>query len=246
MSDPLATLRPDFTRRYYDWCVAQVEAEVADDFGLLRRLRNSTALRYITWAEALDPAARRAFARSMLDRMFLHILPLLNLDPARADLQPAGRFLNTLGSVPPPILLAGERRRGEPHRKLSRGSLWRVLRADLEPLLGGFGSPRGGERIAATRCGAWTVVTRVDLGGSMRQVGYDHVVRTGPQANAARIWPFPISALSWLGVTGQTDLNDFDSDELPELAATMRDVCARFLNALPGLLDGLDPPAELA
>lgn len=245
MTDPLASLRPAFTRRYHDWCVAQVEAEIGDDFGFLRRLRNTTALRYIAWAEQLDPGARRAFAQSMLDRTFQHVLPLLDRDPALVDLQPANRFLSTVGSPPPPLLMAYyERNQGGAQAKLPRVALWEELRRALEPLLGAFGSAKGAERSAMTQCGSWTLVTRVDLGGMMRQVGYDHVVRMGPQLNAARIWPFPISALGWLGVTGQTDLNFFNVDEIPELAATLHEACSRFLNALPGLLEGLDPPVE--
>jgi hypothetical protein len=243
MSDSLASARLAFGNRYYQWCVQQLEEELRLDFQLLRRLREGTAIRYLAWADSLSAARREAFARSMLGRMFRPFSLQIGLDPSSHDPGPADQFLAQLGSMPPASLIALEQRRFRTKDfRLERRPLWAALKTELAPLFPkGYSAAGGGEWLATTEVHGWKIVTRLDLGGTIRQVGYDHAIRAEPNVGSPALWDYPISVFTWLGVTGQTDLNYFTADDMPELTSVVYDACARFLNALPVLLHGIDP-----
>jgi hypothetical protein len=239
MSDGLASARVTFGRRFHEWAIRQVEDELREGFPLLNRLRNPTAIRYVAWVESLEPTQREPFARAMLDRMFRPYYHALGTDAPRFDPALVDPFLMQGGGIPPARVIAYEIRDDKDFR-LPRKTLWSALKAELSPLFPqGFSSVGGGEWQAVNEVGGWKVVTHFDLGGRMRQVGYDHAIRTDPKVGSPALWDYPISAFTWLGVTGQTDLRYFTVDEMPELASTVHEACRRFLDALPDLLDGL-------
>lgn len=241
MTDERAFLYHAFGRRYRDWCVAQVEAEVADDFSLVRQLRNYTAMRYVAWADALDVDARRTFALSMLQRRFDQALVPSGIDPALLDLPAADQFSKSVFSTPPPpSVQARLPRPTDRPPKLPRSALWNALREALEPTVGVFGKASGGERSAVRQFGSWTIVTRVDLGGRTRQVDYDHIVHLGPPPRDQRHRDRAYSALDWLGIFPGTPLDFYGPDEIAELASAVRCACERFMNAMPKLTEGLD------
>jgi len=244
MSDALASARRAFGRRYHEWAIRQVEEELREGFPLLSRLRHPTAIRYMVWVESLEPSQREPFARAMLDRMFRPYASQLGTDAPRFDEALVEPFLAQGGGIPPAQVMAYEQRNDSEHR-LPRKSLWSALKAELSPLFPqGFHSMGSGEWQAVNDVGGWKVVTDVDLGGNLRQVGYDHAIRTEAKVGSPTLWDRPISAFTWLGVTGQTDLRYFTVDEIPELVSTVKAACARFLDVVPGLLEGLIPPGS--
>ncbi len=244
MLEGLASARLEFGRRYHEWAIRQVEAELREGFPLLNRLRNATAIRYVAWAESLEPTEREPFARAMLDRMFQAYYHELGSSAPRFDQSLVDPFLMQGGGIPPARVMAYALRDDKDYR-LPRKVLWSALKTELSPLFPqGFTSMGGGEWQAVNDVGGWKVVTHFDLGGRMRQVGYDHAIRTEPKVGSPTLWDYPISAFTWLGVTGQTDLRYFTVDEIPELVSTVREACCRFLDVVPELLDGLTPPGS--
>jgi hypothetical protein len=85
--------------------------------------------------------------------------------------------------------------------------------------------------------GRWSIYTFVDVGGHSHQLVYDHsiVSEGGEYLHEA------ISLLSWLGIGGQTDWYGLvDADAEPTAAALAR-IVAHFMDAVPELLEGLEP-----
>jgi hypothetical protein len=83
--------------------------------------------------------------------------------------------------------------------------------------------------------GRWTVYTHVDLSDRQQQLTYHHTIRSGDDSSLME----SISLMSWLGIVGSTRWNTLSTGHELEAATVLRDLCAHFLAALPGMLEDL-------
>lgn len=224
----------EFSVRYYRWALDDARKEVTNSMPLLRSLNTTLALRAVALLDALDDADRQVAATGLVKRFHPRAVEI-----TREALTPAETFHVRRwesASVTPTQI---EHTLREDLRTRGRVSKAGLVRAVQHRLGGIFGRPP--EQITAdvrrwvTGFGAWEVQTWVDVGGRRHQLLYEHKISRAPSYRLQE----RISFLAWMGIAGQThwDLLGLSNEE--KAAASLTEVCSRFMTAVPALVDNL-------
>jgi hypothetical protein len=228
----------EFAIRYYRWALEDFRREIAQDFPLLRPIKDSLAIRLTGHMQSLDAGERGRLATALVKRAHKRAVELTG-DPWGAEEGPLVERYRTISRIPRPEEEAYRRALFDDPQslKLNRGALLAHVKRALAPVLG-EGAPFSTEHEwrYAMPIGAWTLSTFVDVGGSTHQLSYGHAIHSGDR----RILKEGISVLSWLGIGGaHTQWNQLTSADIESGAAALSRVCRHFVDVGPELLAGV-------
>jgi hypothetical protein len=115
----------------------------------------------------------------------------------------------------------------------------RLIRKEVDPLLGRPTS--NGSRCLrySTHVGAFTLFTEVESNG--RSIHYHHTLHVGhyghwPEKPRKSVVCEMMSFAAWLGIAGVTQMDLFAPEEAPAVVYNIAEFCAYFKAALPGLI----------
>ena len=230
----------EFAVRYYRWALDDARREVRENFPLLRAVKSGLVIRMIAYLESFAGDDRLRVAMALVKRSHRRAVELTT-DSWGADEETIDRNYRAAASIPRPdeewyrhALLH------EPDKlKIDRGRFLAAVKAELTSVLGA-GEPFSTEHEwrYASPLGPWTLVTLVDVGGSVHQLAYTHTVRTA----APRPLREGVSLCGWLGIGGgHTVWNQLTQADSPAAAQSLARICAHFLEAAPALVAGLVP-----
>jgi hypothetical protein len=224
----LQPVRDEFSVRFYRWAREFSHNEQCSDFTLISQIKNSNAARFLSFARSLNKSERSLFCSAILKRFHPRATELLKDPPSAKD-----RVILTRYS------LARNEGISVPSKEgpfLPKAQFRKMLNNNLPPVLGDLvESPENGE-VSEYRAvvGGWILSTTVDTGGR-RTLGYEHTIRSHEQV----FLQSQISALSWMGISSQTDWLPQSAAEPERIIECVKKLCSIFLAAAPTLLHGL-------
>ena len=238
--------RREFYERLYKWASAGLEREISQNFRLARKVKGSLAESRVAVAENMSLDERRAVFRAKLKRVFSHILGRKLTSPEEDAL--AEEFARRWREYTSNPDLSGY---PQLPPKISREGFRKLLRDKLASQ--GFGEfgwwDRPAEWYYRLPVGQWFVVTHIDTGNRSRQLEFGHVIEspitgsvpvTGSQKNIELSGDSRINCLTLLGFS--TCWDQLTPEDLPEAVDDLIVLCRHFLDAVPGLLEGIEPP----
>lgn len=232
--EALLLLRQAFLRRYLAWCLGECQKEVDEGLRRLRALPSSFVHGVVRILEAYTGPEQ------------LQLLTALNAHSA----QQLGMGLPTASQED---LIRGYQREIErwmqsPEygvllskaalQKVVQKNLVKVVKKEVDSLLGTPSANGPGCVRYGTPVGAYTLFTEIATNG--RRIWYHHTVHVGRHGH----WPaMPhrsrvcemVSLTAWLGVFGATTMDTFGTDQVPTVVGLVRELCAYFKDALPGI-----------
>lgn len=218
----------EFLVRFYEWSLADALREVEIGFPLISRIHGVHGRRFVSALEGVPREAREELLRLMVRRFHPVAMELLGTPLTDGDLEVLEEFLmkrmsNWQSSAAKGI--KGRRLRSllqsvPPYKSDS------VMRpSDLGPSFLDF----------QIDIGPWTVFTYVECG---RYPNYHHLVRSPQEYLQSQI-----SVQSWMGIASVTEWDLAEPGDEESIVATMKEAFGRFLDAVPSLLDRLEPGA---
>jgi len=232
----------EFALKFYRWALEDAQREFSSGFPFLSRLKSSTAVDFLTFAERLSPSERDVLQVCMVKRFHEEgaFLAGDKLSPEEGKL--IERFLKRnvecSGSLGPVMVLShSEAKRAKElaseskKYEIERGKLRAVLKEKLGPAVVGHMETRektSTEWRYSTSVGKWQVHTAVDTGARVFQLSYSQMVSLRPDARLIE----HASILSWLGIAGQTYWNLLTDADVPEAAELLTDLSAHFIGAV--------------
>lgn len=207
--------------------------ELAEDFRLLRTVKNGNAIRTLAYLERLSfeqqlelfQAQLKAFhpiAAAILGEELTHEEKLLLEKKSDALLQPFPLELEMAGEP------FGEKRIPRMNRRLFARLARKELEARLEPPVE---KRRQGGWFTVAICG-WKVSTDVSYGSPPY---YFHHIGKGQTERLVE----HVSFLSWLGISSQTTWELAREGAELQTAQSLATLCSHFLDAVPALLSDL-------
>jgi len=234
--DALASVRDEFEVRLYKWALMDAKREVDEDFNLLRRVKGASAMAFVAFAERLNAEDRLSLLYAQIKRRHLRAVELTKETIGRREehlyneesVSFRAGMAKGLGVSAPPQKV-----------KIPRKELRKLLMARFAGR--GFGEydpwDLPGEWRYRLKVGSWIVETYIEVGATVRQLGYSHAIK-GPEDV-----PLILHGLAaWFGAVGNTDWDMLTKENLPESVDDLIVLCRHFLDAVPNLLDGLEPP----
>lgn len=232
--EALDPIRDEFALRRYRWALVDANREVAEDFRLLRLCRSALAISFVQFAEKLSPADRLALLSGSIKRTYLRAVELAGdaITPLEESLYKEEAAQVQIG-IARGLWPFGSRER----TKIPRKELRKFLRVNLAGRgLGEFDPwQMPAEWRYRLKVGSWSVETYIDTGGSFRQVGFNHAIR-GPNNT-----PF-LQYLTGGLCAGSNEWNMLTDKDLPHVADNIVVLARHFIDSMPALLAGLEPP----
>ena len=233
--DALAPVRDEFELRHYRWALADAKREVAEDFRLIRLDKSALSFWFVQFAEKLNNADRLSLLAACVKRVHPRAMELtgdrmMSIEQDLYNKQTTYLQTSNRAGLWP---IAPDAR-----AKINKKEFRKFLRANLKDRgLGDF-DPWGlpAEWRYRLKIGDWTVETYIDTGGSFRQVGYVHSIK-GPEDVSL----FPHYLSSGLGA-GSSEWDMLTDKDLPHAADDIVALARHFVDAMPELLAGLEPP----
>jgi hypothetical protein len=233
--DALEPLRDEFSLRRYRWALADAKREVMEDFRLLRLEKSRLSFSFVQFAEKLNRE----------DRLTLLSACVKHANPRAVEL--TGDVITPLeesfynqksAHIQTGIALGLWPFDDQKSAKIVRKEFRKFLRANLSDRgLGEFDPWQlPAEWRYRLKVGNWTVETYIDTGGSYRQVGFIHAIR-GP--DDAPLFSHYLS--DGLGA-GSNEWNMLTDKDLPRVADDIVVLARHFIDSMPELLAGLEPP----
>jgi hypothetical protein len=112
----------------------------------------------------------------------------------------------------------------------------RSLQRALEPVCGGLEARSATEWEHRREVAGWVLDTYVDIGGRQHQLTYGHSLGRRGEDPVLR----QVSALTWLGIAGQTHWNLASESDEQSAADAVERLSMHFATAVPQLVAGLD------
>lgn len=235
--DALEFVRTEFSLRRYKWALDDAKREVAEDFRLLRLEKSALSISFVDFAEKLSSTDRLA----LLSACIKHANPRA-VEFTEDTITPLEQSLynqevaNVQTSIANGLGPFSSTKRAE-RAKIVRKEFRKFLRANLADRgLGDFDPWQlPGEWRYTLKVGSWTVETYIDTGGSFRQVGFSHTIR-GPE-------DMPLKQHLGGGLcVGSNEWNMLTDKDLPRVADDIVVLARHFIDSMPKLLAGLEPP----
>jgi hypothetical protein len=227
-----------FQERYYRWALQDWEREIAEDFPLLRSIRDNNARLAIRLMIGIKSNQRLLLAKALTKRFRKPILAQWGDTFTEEDKRFEKLFMDELSqgsSLEPtyPNVISPE------PLKLKREQLKHCLVRALSPALGENYEDWGNWKVwkYSTIIGAWQVITYFDIGGRFHQLSYAHEIMSPEQVYLAR----SISILGWFGISSQVMLQGLDDSDAKPTATALAKIIKHFMNVAPKLLEGLSP-----
>ncbi len=230
----------EFAVRYYHWALDDARREIRENFPLLRAVKSGLVMRAIAYFESLGHDERLRAALALVKRSHRRAVELTG-DSWGADEEAVDRDYQSAARIPRPTEDSYRRALlDEPGKlKIARGRLMSAVKAELASVLG-EGEPFSTrhEWRYDTSLGPWTLVTLIDVGGSVHQLSYSHALH----ASVSRPLREGVSLCGWLGIGGgHTTWNRLTPADTAAAARSLARVCAHFVQAAPALVAGLVP-----
>jgi hypothetical protein len=220
--------------RRYRWALADAKREVAEDFRLLRLEKSALSLAFVQFAETLSSEDRLALLTACVKRGYSRAVELTgdvmtSLEESLYNQEAAHVQIGIANGLWP----FGTQERAKIDKKKFR----KFLRSNLvDRGLGQFDAWQlPAEWRYRLKVGNWTVETYFDTGGSFRQVGFSHAIR-GP--DDVPLLQHLVGGLC----AGSSEWDMLTDKDLPRVADDIVVLARHFIDSMPELLAGLEPP----
>lgn len=225
--------------RYYRWALGDFRREIQEDFPFLRRIKGRASLRLLAAMEPLRREEQIRFSVALVKRFHPQALEVTGEYSTIEENELIRGYVDSI--------LVPTRKEQEIDRQIQEGSLRLevnkkeladLIKAELQPILGSPSEVWGpGEWWYVTPIANWSVRTSVNVAGkSGYQLDYHHRVGIVAPPRYLVQWT---SVLSWLGISSQTIWDLLTKSDASEAARTLALLCSHFIQAVPGLLEGL-------
>lgn len=230
-------LRDVFDQRFSEWGLREALDQCRKGFPLLKRIKSTMVHRMLHHFDSLAGPEREELLKAARK----------NADAHGASMQLTREESNLFDSLRQSILmpapdenldlsLEDSRRLFKLNKKILREEINKVL----TPLFGSSPERWGPQEWRYTSIVKdWKVYTFIDIGGKS-QLRYGHKVGICEHVYLREF----IDLQAWMGL-GHTTWDQITNVEIAEAAHGLREICAHFMVALPGLLDGLTPPMSM-
>lgn len=221
--------------RRFEWALADAKREAAEDFRLLRLGKSALSLSFVQFAEKLSSKDRLALLTSCVKRAYSRAVELNGdvLTPLEESLLNQEAAHVQIG-IAKGLWPFGTQERA----KIARKEFRKSLRANLADRgLGEFDAWQlPAEWRYRLRVGNWIVETYIDTGGTSRQVGFSHEIAARGDV------PF-LRHLAGGGLcAGSSEWDMVTDKDLPQVADHIVLLARHFIDSMPELLAGLEPP----
>jgi len=230
--DGLAPARHEFTSRLYAWAQADLDRELDENFRLARKVKGRLAASEVAVAEYLTQEQRRSMFRARVKKGFGYeeLTPEEDVLARELDTRWRTYFLDPKLSGYPQLT-----------PKIPRQGFRKLLKEKLASQ--GFGTFGGWDLPAEWRyqlpIGPWNVETHIDTGGRSSQLAFGHAIVTAADDVALLEPGVRITCLGLIGLDTTWDM--LTPEDLPEACDDLIVLCRHFLDAIPGLLQGIEP-----
>jgi hypothetical protein len=233
--------KDEFAVRYYRWALGEARREVSERFPLLSSVKGAFAMQSLAYLNQFSPIEQIELLTALIKRFhqrFHQGLVELTGEPLTSREEALIRAKDeALLSIHLPTEAELGPLSADKRPPMNRSRFRTLLRREMVAQCGEptFLSP-GGESFRIV-IGDWTISTVLEYG---RRPFYDHRIYLGNVRPGEQRWCLQdgISVLSWLGL-GQPSWDLARAGDENETVQSIRNCCARFLEAAPRLLEGL-------
>jgi hypothetical protein len=236
--DAMAPTLEEFEVRLYKWALLDAKREVDENFSLLRRARSELTTEFLHFAEPLSAEDRLSLLYAHVKHRHEKAVRLTGhtLSPREENLYNEKKLARRFG-----VSKDSRAFRHQDRTQVAKKMLRMVLMDKLKDGSLGEYDPwdpsDSNEWRYRHKVGHWIVETYIDVGGAIHQLSYSHAVKSPEDVT------FIMHGLaSWFGGVGNHYWNMLTNENLSEAIDDLRLICQHFLNAVPSLLAGLEPP----
>ena len=227
--------RNEFGRRIVKKLKAIARSEQANKFDTLLEIKSTTSFQlYDTLATMTKPESLKLLDTLIEYNSGYEVFKLLDKGWNNQDQQRVDSFVQKLNSsnISASLQLHFNLKKTEIDKK----RLKKLLKSDLESILGKVYNSRGPELIFRKTINKWIVYTEIDTGG-LFQIRYFHWVALAENPDL-RFGP-SVSFFNCMGLNGDTNWNLLCEKDIPDAIFLLKRFCFDFINDLPDLLEGL-------
>lgn len=234
MKKPYSPTADRFLVQYYRWALAEMQKEILADLSRVRRVKGTSAQKYVRFIGSLKPNAVFPAAAALVKRYHKRALELVGQTLNPEDQQWIDAFLDfekPFTATWSPVIADQTYNALVNHVKgprLDKRELARELRNRLKGVFASDGDNSLGpqSRRYIIKNGPLILNTHIEWGGRL-PLRYSHSVTAD---NLQRI-TYDISLLSWLGVCSVTSWNLLANEDIISAAELVEELCAYFRSA---------------
>jgi|SRR6185437_7274835 len=241
-----------FDLRYYRWAQQQAQTESAQDFPLLRSIKNALVYRFLEVAGPMGSKGQDEFLKALVKRAHGDAVKLLGEAITSREEELIDRYLNFDRLEMAPGLQAldatferhGDERiyRSVKERavlpKIDKKQLRSQVVEKLGPILGDCSINESPDSWwYETKIGPWSVWTLVNACKKFVHLSYFQRITVQDGIDLR----FPLSVMQWFGIGGGTDWTLWDDSEIQDATDSLARLVKHFLDAAPDLLEGIPP-----
>jgi hypothetical protein len=244
--------KQEFDLRYYRWSLDQFEREIECSFSMLRRFKFGSPKSTCDFMTKLCREDQSTLARSLVKRMHPRAVRILGEEESDKELRLRekrdGSFTGDAGFA---AEVSARRRSGERLNFAKRGQIKKAL---INEFLEKFGSAcidldnvgHDPEVEFKMNIAGWIVTSFFDFGAKGMVFYYSHSIASQERFDYVGVkWPMLMGSMisfnSALGISSQTEWEYVLPDDIQGVVQFAVALCGRFFEALPMLLEGLNP-----
>lgn len=239
-----------FDLRYYRWAQQQAQTESAQDFPLLRSIKNALVYRFFEVARPMGIKEQDEFLKALVKRAHRDAVRLSGEAITTREEELIDRYLNLDRFEIAPgltILDATFERRGDEKiyrslkeravlPKIDKKQLRSQVIEKLRPVLGDCSIIESPDSWwYETKIGPWSVWTVVNTSKKFAHLSYFQRIAVQEGIDLR----FPLSAMQWFGIGGGTDWTLWEDSEIKNATDSLARLVKLFLDAAPVLLEGI-------
>jgi hypothetical protein len=255
-ADALKRLKPaqdEFALRYYRWCLEDSERERQENFPLVKEIRSFVAFLFLEFIDSCGSTEIRNLMTCGIKRNNSRAVELASENISEAERDIHQKYIKyftkeitwqgqQLTSLRMPLRESQIRDRelsGQTSTTIKSADLKRALKQALRPASGP--TPRS-QRATLEYCqtlDSWYVLTNLDFSGKA-QLAYSHQISPRRTVDFCPTYLYGgISLLNWCGIHPNTSFDLIQTNEIDDVAESMRKICGHFLEKVPQLTSGL-------
>jgi hypothetical protein len=220
------TLSHEFSKRFYQWAIADARKEAIEDFARIRKVLSRSASTFLAIAQSMGSDERTLFLTALCKRFHEEGLLASQDSISSTDRTYIQFFLESESSR--------EHRRTN---SIDRSALRKILAQELQTTFPAEAKKdRQKEFFLTRRFGKFNIRTEFDTSSRHRELSYFHNV-FGP---GDTILCRGTSLLRWLGITGMTEWKLNDESESANAVNSAIASCVYFYKGVDELLQGIE------
>ena len=221
---------------YYKWALKDAERELNENFSLLKKVKGTGAISYITYLNSLSESDKRMLAFALVKISHQKAVNAVGDSCTEQETELVENFRKFyMNFFADSLSEINFHNNGMRRQNVSKKKVSKLLIDFLTPICGAVEKSRSkSEWLHRARYENYAILTSVSVYGAISQIRYSHIITHNITNSAYEI--HLIDLMRWLGAGG-TEWNLLTAGDEESATQSVAHLCSHFMKALPLILN---------